>query len=60
MPVEDYQTEELVRFDWSVTKFSETEMVIQLDFDEPYEISVYEETNSISLKINHFDLFVRQ
>ena len=60
LPVDDDQTVEQVRFDWTVTEFTETRMVIQLEFDEPYEISVYEEINFISLKINHYDLFVRQ
>ena len=51
-PIEEDQDEEQVRFDWSITRFTESKMVIQLAFEQPYEISVYEEKNYISLQIN--------
>lgn len=50
-PLESEQTLESVRFSWLALQFTETQMTLQLSFDNMYEISAYSEPNVLQLTI---------
>ena len=57
-PVEG-QTEDDIKFEWSVVSFLPDRLTLQIDFEKPYEISMANEFNSIKINIWDPSLFIR-
>lgn len=58
-PVEG-QTSAQVKFDWSVQQFTGRQLLLQLKFDDPYEISTSEDlTNRLRVQVWNTNLFIR-
>ena len=58
--LEEGQTRDEVKLAWEPVEFTEQELVIQLNFDNPQFISTGVEENDIIVKILDENLFVRK
>jgi len=54
----EFQSIENLSFNWTVSNFTENELILQIIFLNPKHVSIYSESDGLELTINGYHLFV--